>query len=78
MRVLINNKLKMMGVDQTDKKIFSEPDWPRVFMISERKWKITPITIPYIILITFFFILSFFIDNTQPNRTIAVKTKGNE
>jgi len=35
--VLINNKLKMIGVDQTDKKIFSEPDCPRVLMISERK-----------------------------------------
>ena len=30
-----------MGVDQTDKKIFKEPDCPRVLVISERKWKIT-------------------------------------
>lgn len=46
MSALISNKLKMMGVDQTDKKIFKEPDCPRVLVISERKWKITPINIP--------------------------------
>ena len=78
MRVLTKNKFKINGGDHTAKKTLIFPVWPRVFTRSEKKWNKTPIIIPSIILAIFFFILSFFIDKTQPNRTIAIKTRGKE
>ena len=76
MRVLIRNKLKIIGGDQTAKKTFKFPVCPSVFIRSEKKWNTTPIIIPKIILRIFFFILSFLIDKAQPSRTMDNKING--
>ena len=77
MRVLTKNKFKINGGDHTAKKTFIFPV-DQEFSLDLKKMKQNSNNYPKYYFSNIFFYSFFLIDNTQPNRTIAIKIKGNE